>query len=283
MNRYFYIVLISIFVVVLSVGMYTYNLNSTNSIEKKDEVTVDKPVTKKEEVSVLSGKKFTWVKSELNLNKETILPAKKEAYNIFFEEQKKVRIVTDCNSGFGEYEIEGNKITFGNITSTEKYCPDSQEGIFYNELISAQTFNLDNNGNLVFDIKIGKIYLKEVLLQQVNGVSTNSLLGKEYKWLRTELKNNKIVLPKSQGKFKLMFSEDLKFTAMTDCNTNGGTYTLIDNNLKFSETVATRMYCANSQEESFIMDLQKTSTIEFLPDETLILNLSDNSGRMYFR
>ena len=60
-------------------------------------------------------------------------------------------------------------------------------------------------------------------------------------------------------------------------------YTLSENNLSFNELVATRMYCEKSQEEVFIRDLQKTSSYEILPDETLILNLVDNLDRIYFR
>jgi len=284
MNRYFYVVIVSILIVIVSAGMYVLNSPAKDSIdetEKREEVI---PPVKKVEKNMLVGRNFVWVKSELNLNKEVIIPLKKESYMVSFEDSGKVKISTDCNNGFGEYEVNGSKITFGNIVSTEKYCPDSQEGIFYNELISAESFLLDNSGNLNINIKIGTMFLKEVALtEKVNGVFTNLLIGKEYRWLRTELKNNKVILPISQGKFILIFSEDLKFTVNTDCNTNGGTYYLSENTLSFSETVATRMYCEKSQEEVFIRDLQKTSSFEILPDETLILNLSDNLGRMYFK
>lgn len=280
MNKYFYIVFISIVVVILSAGYYAFTIS--NPIEEKKESTL-KTETKAPQDN-LKGKKFVWIKSELNLNKEVVTPLIKAKYSISFEEGNKIKIFTDCNNGFGEYEVKDQKITFGNITSTEKYCPESQEGVFYNELISSQSFILDKNGNLNIDFKIGTIFMKEVnSIEQVNGVVSNPLIGKEYRWLRTELKNNKIILPKVQGKFKLSFSEDLKFTVSTDCNTNGGTYTLNENNLVLRDILATRMYCEESQEDAFIKDLQKTSTFEFLPDQTLILNLSNNSGRIYFR
>lgn len=280
MNRYFYIVLISILTVIFSVSFYIYS--STNQVVETPKENT-KEVVKKIENQFL-GKTFVWVKSELTLNKEIITPAKLNAYAITFTDESNISIATDCNNGFGKYVVKDETINFGNITSTEKYCPDSQEGIFYNELISAEKFDLDSSGNLKIDFKIGTLFLKEVNSQeQVNGAKTNPLIGKEYSWLRTELKNNKIILPKVTGKFKLSFSEDLKFTALTDCNTNGGTYNLNENKLNFSETVATRMYCVNSQEEVFIRDLQKTSSYEILPDGTLILNLSDNSERIYFR
>jgi len=280
MNRYFYIVLISILTVIFSVSFYIYS--STNQVVETPKENT-KEVVKKIENQFL-GKTFVWLKSELTLNKEIITPAKTNAYAITFTDESNISIATDCNNGFGKYVVKDETINFGNITSTEKYCPDSQEGIFYNELISAEKFDLDSNGNLKIDFKIGTLFLKEVNSQeQVNGAKTNPLVGKEYSWLRTELKINKIILPKVAGKFKLSFSEDLKFTALTDCNTNGGTYILNENKLNFSETVATRMYCVNSQEEVFIRDLQTTSSYEILPDGTLILNLLDNSGRIYFK
>ena len=279
MNKYFYIVFTSILIVIFSVGFYAYK-----TINTKNQIKVDN--TNSSSNNSLEGKKFVWLKSELSLNNEVITPINKDSYFISFEDDNKLRIGTDCNSGFGEYEIKDNKINFGNITSTEKYCPDSQEGIFYNELISAESFELQSDGNLIIDIKIGKLYLKEVnSIEQVNGAITskNPLIGKEYKWLRTELNNNKIILPKVQGKFSLTFSEDLKFSVQTDCNSNGGMYSFEESKLSFKDIVATRMYCENSQEEVFIRDLQKTSSYEILLDETLILNFSDNSGRIYLR
>lgn len=272
MNRYFYIVFLSILLVVLSVGYFIYS--SSNKPQVKTPIVVNN----------LKGKTFVWVKSELNLNKETIVPINKDSYSVTFETNTQVKIGTDCNSGFGDYEILENKITFANITSTEKYCPDSMEGIFYNELISAESFELDSQGNLIINFKIGKIYLRELgLAEQVNGSVTNSLVGREFTWLRTELKNNQVILPKTQGKFVVTFSEDLKFSAKTDCNTNGGNYSLTENKITLTDLVATRMYCENSQEEIFIRDMQKIESYEILPDETLILNLPDNSGRIYFR
>lgn len=279
MNKYFYIVFTSILIVIFSVGFYTYK--TINNKNQNNNISV-KPSSK----NLLNGKKFVWIRSELSLNNEVITPINKESYFVSFEGDSKVRIGTDCNSGFGEYEISENKINFGNITSTEKYCPDSQEGIFYNELISAESFELQKDGNLIIDIKIGKLFMQEInSIEQVNGAVTsiNPLIGKEYKWLRTELKNNNIVLPLVQGKFSLIFSEDLKFSVQTDCNSNGGNYSFEESRLSFKDIVATRMYCENSQEEVFIRDLQKTSSYEILPDETLILNFSDNSGRIYFR
>jgi len=277
MNKYFYVFLSSVLVVVISVGLYVFN--TVNNPVKIPPKTSEKIITE----DVLKNKKFIWISSELNLNNEVIKPTK-NVYSVEFEENGKLKISTDCNSGFGEYEIKDKKIKIGNITSTEKYCPESQEGIFYNELISAESFDLDKDGNLRIDFKIGNISLKEInSTEQVNGVATNPLIGREYKWLRTELKNNKVILPNTVDRFKLTFSEDFKFTVITDCNTNGGVYTLSENNLSFNELVATRMYCEKSQEEVFIRDLQKTSSYEILPDETLILNLVDNLGRIYFR
>jgi len=279
MNRYFYFFLTCILVVVISVGFYVFNFFNPEKNQKNN--NSEKIVKIK---NLLEGKEFVWVNSELNFNKETITPIKKDAYSIKFESDFKVKISTDCNNGFGEYELKENKLKIGNITSTEKYCPDSQEGIFYNELISAENFNLDSNGNLVINFLIGDMFLKERnSFEQVKSAVINPLIGKEYSWLRTELKNNKVILPIMQGKFKLTFSEDMKFTLVTDCNTNGGMYVVNEKNLTFTEIIATRMYCEKSQEEVFIRDLQKTSSYEILPDETLILNMVDNSGRIYFR
>ncbi len=275
MNKYFYIVFISILIVIFSVGFYIFNPTSNTTIQKNTP-----PVIKDD----LVNKTFIWNKSELDLNGEVITPVKKDIYTISFQENGKVRVGTDCNSGFGDYQLDNSKIIIANITSTEKYCPDSQEGIFYNELISAQSFQLDNEGNLIINFRIGNLFMKEIsTIEQVNASVTNSLVGKEYRWLRTELKSNKVILPITQGKFILTFSEDLKFTSLTDCNTNGGNYSLKEDKITFTDFVATRMYCENSQEEIFIRDLQKTVSFELLPDETLILNLPNNSGRMYFR
>jgi len=279
MSKYLYVVILSILVIIISVGFYILN-PIKNISENKNSVVSDTPKNN------LIGKNFVWLKSEVSINGEVITPVKKDKYSIIFLEGNKVQILTDCNSGFGEYEIKNDQITFGNINSAEKYCPDSQEGIFYNELISAQSYSLDNDGNLKINIKIGTLYLKEANSSgQVNGAETsfNPLIGKEYRWLRTELQDNQVILPKIQGKFSLVFYEDQKFSVQTDCNSNGGNYSLDENKISLTDIVSTKMYCENSQENIFVRDLQKTSSFEILPDNTLILNLANNLGRIYFR
>lgn len=99
------------------------------------------------------GVKWTWGATLMN-NDENTLPRQRDAFTITFNEDDSFNGTTDCNSFFGEYKREGNKLSFGPIAATRMYCEDSQEQDFTKALSEVGQFMFDAKGNLVLLLKL---------------------------------------------------------------------------------------------------------------------------------
>jgi heat shock protein HslJ len=106
---------------------------------------------------------------------------------------------------------------------------------------------------------------------------------KTWTWIRAVQDGNEIV-PRQAEAFTLTFGADGTFSATTDCNRVRGGYTAQGRDLKFAEAmIATRMFCADSQEQVFTGLLQKTAGYSFTSRGELVLQLAGGAGATTFR
>ncbi len=112
-----------------------------------------------------------------------------------------------------------------------------------------------------------------------------SLGMKTWVWVRTELNDGSVVVPRNSDNFKLTFKENNNtFSASTDCNGVGGEYTLMtDGRILFDKMVSTLMYCEGSQEQIFRNYLENSSGYLFTSRGELVLTLKYDSGSVIFR
>jgi heat shock protein HslJ len=67
---------------------------------------------------------------------------------ITFNEDGSVAGTTGCNEFGGDYTVEGDQITFGQIVSTLILCPElqmAQEEAIYQVLVETATFNIEGD------------------------------------------------------------------------------------------------------------------------------------------
>jgi len=83
--------------------------------------------------------------------------------------------------------------------------------------------------------------------------------------------------------FTITFNDDNSFSATTDCNSIGGTYSISDDLLTFSDIFSTLMYCEDAQEAEFTSLLENTSSYSFTNHGELIFELKYDSGTVTFR
>jgi heat shock protein HslJ len=106
---------------------------------------------------------------------------------------------------------------------------------------------------------------------------------KTWTWIRAVQDGNEIV-PRQAQAFTLTFGADATFSATTDCNRVRGGYTAQGRDLTFAEAmIATRMFCADSQEQIFTDLLRKTSGYSFTSRGELVLQLGSGAGSITFR
>lgn len=128
----------------LAQGNNTENVNPENNNAENNERVMD---------NKLEGKTWVWNATTMN-NDEVTSPKELNAFTITFNEDGKFNGTTDCNNYFGEYTLDGNKLTFGGMASTKMYCQDSQENDYTSALSEVDQFMFDANGNLVLNLKL---------------------------------------------------------------------------------------------------------------------------------
>lgn len=106
---------------------------------------------------------------------------------------------------------------------------------------------------------------------------------KTWTWVRTEMNDGSVIIPKNPEKFKLTFTDNKSFSASTDCNGVGGEYKVSGDKITFEKMMSTLMYCEGSQESIFSGYLQNTSSYLFTSKGELVLNLKFDSGSVIFR
>jgi heat shock protein HslJ len=104
---------------------------------------------------------------------------------------------------------------------------------------------------------------------------------KEWAWVSAQTSAGAIA-PKTADKFTLTFGSDGTFSAKTDCNGIGGSYSAAGVKLTFSKMMSTLMYCEGSQESVYSELLQFTQGYHFTGKGELVLELA-SGGTATFR
>ncbi len=134
-----------------------------------------------------------------------------------------------------------------------------------------------------YDIKTGEI---GELVKNFEGEADTSkmTLGmKKWEWVKTQMNDGKITIPKKTGVFTLAFAKDGKVSIGTDCNSMGGIYTVKGTKLTFSQIISTIMYCEGSQEQEYSKTLGEVASYLFTSKGELVLEIKMDSGTMIFR
>jgi heat shock protein HslJ len=107
---------------------------------------------------------------------------------------------------------------------------------------------------------------------------------KTWVWVGARYASGAEVVLRRPDAFTLTFGGDGRFSATTDCNRMGGSYTTGDGNaLTFGDVFATRMFCEGSQENEFSALLAAVVSYRFTARGQLLLGLDSDSGTVELR
>ena len=115
-----------------------------------------------------------------------------------------------------------------------------------------------------------------IVIQPEEVATTQSLT--QYNWTYQASKASKPLI--------LHFDKKQRLNIQTGCNTQGGTWKVIDNTLVTSSLMSTMMACSNDlmQQERFSADLLSKKKVAFKIDTTqdqAVLTLTDTKGQQY--
>lgn len=109
----------------------------------------------------LTSQYWTWEESLYNDGRR-IVPRAAGAFTISFTKDGTMSVTTDCNSGFGTYAAEGDRLSFGSVGLTKKFCEGSQEQEFVGTLAHVSGYHFGPEGQLILDLKFdsGSVILR---------------------------------------------------------------------------------------------------------------------------
>ncbi len=106
---------------------------------------------------------------------------------------------------------------------------------------------------------------------------------KTWIWIKALYNDGKEITPKQSGKFTLTLSDGGKFSATTDCNRMGGSYSAEGGKISFGPIASTEMYCEGSQESDFAKLLEGAQFYRFTSRGEMVIDFKYDSGSATFR
>lgn len=113
------------------------------------------PKTPSSTNGVLNKKTWYWVSTVFS-GGTRVTPKKAGVFSVTFDTQKKtISMKTDCNGAGADYVLNGNKLTFIGLRSTQMYCEQSQELAFTSVIAETAGYHFLSTGGLALDLKNG--------------------------------------------------------------------------------------------------------------------------------
>ena len=105
-----------------------------------------------EDMQPFTEREWTWVRTVMN-NDETFVPDLPDSFVIQFMQEGNFSGKTDCNSFFGQYEIQEHELSLGPIGATRVFCENSQEDVFLKFLNEVDSYFVNDEGFLFLQLK----------------------------------------------------------------------------------------------------------------------------------
>jgi putative lipoprotein len=176
-----------------------------------------------------------------------------------------------CNSYGGPYKLDGAAIDVGDLASTMMLCADqsigAQETAFFAALGGAQTWQVDDTGNLVL-AGVSQIVAKTAAAEPSGGGGTG-LVGA---WNLAEMGPTADF---AHLQPTIEFTADGRVSGFAGCNTFNGSYTTEGSTLTWGPLATTKMACqrpGSAVESDYLAALTGVETWTVESDGRLLLD-----------
>lgn len=95
---------------------------------------------------------WRWITAQYN-DGTVVKPKSEWDFKITFKKDGTFSASTDCNGIGGNYDVDGNSITFRDMLGTLMYCEGSQENDFRKILENTLSYFFTSRGELVLELK----------------------------------------------------------------------------------------------------------------------------------
>ncbi len=181
----------------------------------------------------------------------------------------------------GLWETDGSQIVLTLPAHGETFIADEGEEIYFN--YEEDTLTMTDYDPTVWGSEGLILHRQKDTASTVS--ASNSLLETSWEWFGTEMSDGSSYTPKP-GLFTLVFVNNTRFIASTDCNRLSGDYKVFGNSsdqVTFSNIISTKMSCAeDSLEQQFVQTISNASIFS-KNDTELFFHLKNDSGIMTFK
>ena len=190
-----------------------------------------------------------------------------------------------CNRYFTSYQVDGEKITFGEVAMTRMLCPDpvmAQEQDFVKALAAVVQFAVKEGELTLMDENGDPVLIFSAPVQAESGARQPALVGPVWQWQKTQFENDTEIAVDDPSRYSIQFGEDGSVTVKADCNTAVGEFTAEDASLTIQLGPTTKAMCPEgSQSDEFLKELSNAASYVF-DGEQLVINMKMDGGNMYF-
>lgn len=119
----------------------------------------------------LSGETWVWTMTSAEGVKD-VKPKQADKFTLMFGADGRVSGTTDCNTFAGSYKVMGDKLMFGELMGTKKFCDASQEEVFTKAVVGSESYKIEEDGTLVLNLKddAGMVYLSPAKMVEAEPV-----------------------------------------------------------------------------------------------------------------
>ena len=173
----------------------------------------------------------------------------------------------DCNHGGGSYTVDGETLAIGPMMSTLMACPDEDS-----QLTAAFGLALDKAQRWSYDGSALRISTSDGQTL----VFRAALPGVVWQWQQLVGDDGGIVVPSDPGRYSVQFNPDGTLSALVNCNSGRGDWSVSGDALTIGPIATTRMACPDpALDAQFTAILEQTTTFGFTDG---LLQLALKSG-----
>ncbi len=220
----------------------------------------------------LVGPTWEWVQTVTPV--EVIAAAEPARYTTTFHEDGTYSWTLDCNSGGGNYTLDGSRLSLGPGVSTLMACPEGSQDFQFQQIANATSyFFLDGELYVELSMDSGTMQLRP---------QPPSLTGAAWQWVRTVTPDGTITAAEP-ARYTLQFSEDgSTYLVTADCNSGSGGYSVEGSRLTLDLPVLTLMACPEGSQDRLFLEQLTSSAIFFFQGGSLYLDRASGDGTMQF-
>jgi heat shock protein HslJ len=170
---------------------------------------------------------------------------KREAH-LQFQAGGRVSGSDGCNRLAGSYELNRDRLTFGQMAATQMAClkPSGTEEPIRDALKSASRFTIAGDRLELFDAAGTRLAAFVAGSQESSGAPAAGLAGTSWQLVKFEGGDGATLTPDDRAKYTIEFGANGQLTARIDCNRGRGTWTSGGpNQLEFDPLALTRAKC----------------------------------------